>query len=145
MEFHATAAQVIPLIFVAIAFEARTVWSLSSWYRFGYAKEDVFWIRIFLVIVPTFILIIGETAALWALAHDTEPRFEAGYPGWLIAGALYVGSFSLFLHFGLQIAFETDDQTVDRRSLKFVLLPSVLGLAIAFSWIAVQIVQALNN
>jgi hypothetical protein len=105
-DFYTTAAQIIPLIFVAIAFEGRTIWKPELWERWAVSPDAMSLIRVIHLSVTTFALVVGEAAALWALGDNAPISFQAGYSGWIIGWCLGIGGMALIAQVSAHVALE---------------------------------------
>ncbi|HEX8690286.1 MAG TPA: hypothetical protein VF729_08585 [Solirubrobacterales bacterium] len=151
-DFYTTAAQVIPLIFVAIAFEGRAIWKPELWEKWAISPHAMSWIRMIHMSMTTFALVIGETAALWALGHDASVSFEAGYPGWIIGWCLGIGGMALIAQVVAQVALElfggaegASDEHRARVASRTLLGLIVLGFTAGVGYLAWSIVTSLSN
>ncbi len=104
--FYTTAAQVIPLIFVAIAFEGRAVWQRDLWATFGVSRGTMAGVRAIYLLFTLFFLVLGEASALWAIQSDAPIRFDSGYPAFGVLVGLVIGGASLFAQAFLQVLLE---------------------------------------
>lgn len=97
LDFYTTSAQVIPVLFIVLAFEMR---GMSS----SFVPDDVtravvgdlpnrgvVIFRALYTIVVTLVLTIGEAAAFIGIVYGFEPKFYAGHVGWFVFLALIFG------------------------------------------------------
>ena len=147
--FFATTAQVIPLMFVAIFFEGRSVWKAEQWAGFAISRPQMAVIRAIHMFVITIAIVIGEATALWALGHEVEVSFGVGSAGWLVAASILLSGALLFAQVVAQILLEyRDGRLPDERHrnaarLIFALITTVVGIGGAV--VALQIASDLSN
>jgi hypothetical protein len=79
-DFYGMAANVIPLLFVAMAFDLRP--------RAGEAHGPV---RQILVLVIAAGMALGEASAIYGIAHDVPIAFGPGELSFFVLGGLLVG------------------------------------------------------
>lgn len=105
-DFFTTAAQAIPLIYVAIAFEGRAAWKPELWEGWTISPRTMSRIRLMFMSVTTWFLVVGETASLWALGRDLQFSFEAGTPGWFAGLSLGIGGVALIAQVSAHLLLE---------------------------------------
>lgn len=151
-DFYTTAAQVIPLVFVAIAFEGRTMWKPDQWEGFGVSKEWMVLIRATHMVVTTFFLVLGEAAALWALGHDAPVRFDSASPASLVGISLVAGGLLLVAQVSVQIQLEYRDGELPnpntaqvRQRLQVVLAGVTIASVALAGYVVWAIVSTLSS
>jgi hypothetical protein len=110
------------------------------------------WIRMIHTSVTTFALVVGETAALWALGHDSSVSFEAGHSGWIIAWCLGIGGMALIAQVVAQVALELiggskepTKELLEHSATRALLGAIVLGSTAVASYLAGSIVTSLSH
>jgi hypothetical protein len=97
--FFSTSAQIIPVMFLTLAFEVRGEGFMPDEATVAILGKEQLrkteFLRACYTTLVTIILVIGESAALLGLGHQSPVRFRIGDIGWVVASALVVGGFGI--------------------------------------------------
>jgi hypothetical protein len=96
--FYGAATGVLPLVFISLVFEARSVWRPDRRLAdaLGISETALVLVRAAFALALTTVLGIGGAAAFVGLSHPSwEFTFETGATAWIVAWALIIGTGSI--------------------------------------------------
>jgi hypothetical protein len=134
-DFYAVAAQIIPVFFIALAFETQSQTFLPPELVGVRGGSRLRIAGACYTIVVTLFLVGGEVAALVGLKLDRPLNFEAFHTAWFVTLGLAVGGLGIVAPLALRqiwvIAGEFENLTPQKIWASIVI---VLGVAVLFAY-----------